>query len=157
MKAKTKKLVTGATGFVGFHVAAKLVNKGYDVRVLVRDEKAVPELSRMGAEIVKGDIRDFSSVSKAAKGCEEIYHLAADYRLWVPDPAGMYETNVTGTVNVMKAALEAGAGKVVYTSSVGALAPSRKNGPPSNENTPVSLSDMIGPYKRSKFLAGREV
>jgi dihydroflavonol-4-reductase len=152
-----KALVTGATGFVGFHVAVKLAGRGCDVRALVRDEKAAPELSRLGVEMVKGDVRDFGSVSRAASGCEEVYHLAADYRLWVPDPAGMYETNVAGTVNVMRAARQAGAGRIVYTSTVGALAPSKKNGQPSNEDTPVSLKDMTGHYKRSKFLAEREV
>ncbi len=152
-----KALVTGATGFVGFHVAAKLAGKGYNVRALARDENAGLELSSLGVEVVKGDIRDFGSVLEAARGCEEIYHLAADYRLWVPDPDGMYETNVAGTCNVMRAAREVGAGKVVYTSTVGALAPSKKNGQPSKEDTPVSLRDMIGHYKRSKFLAEREV
>ncbi len=152
-----KALVTGATGFVGYHVASKLAGRGYDVRALVRDEKAAPWLSRLGIELAKGDIRDFGSVSRAAKGCQEVYHLAADYRLWVPDPAGMYETNVAGTINVMRAAMEAGAGRIVYTSTVGALAPSKKNGQPSNEDTPVSLADMPGHYKRSKFLAEREV
>ncbi len=152
-----KVLVTGATGFVGFHVAMKLAGRGDDVRALVRDEKAAPELSRLGVEMIKGDVRDFGSVSGAARGCEEIYHLAADYRLWVPDPAQMYETNVAGTVNVMRAAMESGAGRIVYTSTVGALAPSKKNGPPSTEDTPVSLTDMTGHYKRSKFLAEREV
>lgn len=156
-----RALVTGATGFIGFHVAMELLHSGYEVRALARDfNNIAPELQKAGCEISKGDLRDFSSVSRAAKGCDEVYHVAADYRLWVPDPAPMYETNVTGTVNVMRAALESGVSRVVYTSSVGTLAAQPKKGQkivPSDEDTPVSFSQMTGDYKKSKFLAEREV
>ncbi len=155
-------LVTGATGFIGFHVAMELLRAGREVRALARQGNIAPELLKLGCEVSKGDIRDFDSVCRAVRGSDEVYHVAADYRLWVPDPERMYETNVTGTVNIMRAALEAGTGKVVYTSSVGTLAaqPARSGGKaivPSNEDTPVSFNQMIGHYKKSKFLAEREV
>ncbi|MDA8087100.1 MAG: SDR family NAD(P)-dependent oxidoreductase [Nitrospiraceae bacterium] len=155
-----RALVTGATGFIGFHVAMELLREGFDVRALARQGKNIaPELLKLGCEVFEGDIRDFDSVCRAVRGVDEVYHVAADYRLWVPDPGRMYETNVTGTVNVMRAALEAGAGKVVYTSSVGTLAAQKRTGEkivPSNEDTPVGIGQMIGHYKRSKFLAERE-
>ena len=160
-----RALVTGATGFVGFHVAMELARRGYEVRVLARDAgRVAPELMAMGCEVRAGDVRDFDSVRRAASGVDEVYHVAADYRLWVPgkNSSGMYGTNVAGTVNVMRAAGEAGVRRVVYTSTVGALAAQKKprgNGQvvPSSEDTPAALSDMAGPYKRSKFLAEREV
>lgn len=151
-----KALVTGATGFVGFHVAKALQEKGVEVRALVRASSDTSDLAPLGVELVTGDIRDYDSVRRALQGCGELYHVAADYRLWVPDPEAMYETNVQGTVNVMQAALEAGTGKVVYTSSAGTLVPKRSRGK-CNEETPVCLSDMVGHYKRSKFLAERHV
>ncbi|HVN22533.1 MAG TPA: hopanoid-associated sugar epimerase [Syntrophorhabdales bacterium] len=148
--------MTGATGFVGFHVAKALQEKGVEVRALVRASSDTSDLAPLGVELVTGDIRDYDSVRRALQGCGELYHVAADYRLWVPDPEAMYETNVQGTVNVMQAALEAGTGKVVYTSSAGTLVPKRSRGK-CNEETPVCLSDMVGHYKRSKFLAERHV
>ena len=158
-----RALVTGATGFIGFHVAVELIRKGYEVRALARTAGGIsPELLKMGCEVAAGDVKDFESVRRAAAGADEVYHIAADYRLWVPDPSGMYETNVTGTVNVMRAARETGARRIVYTSTVGALAAQKPVGKgrrivPSDEDTPAGLGDMIGHYKRSKFLAEREV
>jgi len=152
-----KALVTGATGFVGFHVAKTLQEKGVEVRALVRAGSDTSDLARLDTELVAGDVRDYESVCKALKGCGQLYHVAADYRLWVPDPRTMYETNVQGTVNVMKAALEAGTEKIVYTSSAGTLVPKRGRGAMCHEDTAVDLSDMVGHYKRSKFLAERQV
>jgi dihydroflavonol-4-reductase len=151
-----KALVTGAGGFIGFHVTRFLREKGVEVTALVRRGTDMKSLEAIGARICVGDIRDCSAVEKAVNGCSLVFHLAADYRLWVPDPASMYDINVQGTRNVMSAAMDAGVERVVYTSSVGALA-SSIDGRLANEDTPVRLSDMVGDYKRSKFLAEREV
>lgn len=141
-------LVTGATGFVGWHVARRLTEKGYRVRALVRPGSRLRELE---AEPVAGDLRDPASLERAAAGCSLIFHVAADYRLWVRDPAEMYASNVGGTRNLLEAARRAGVERVVYTSTVGAIGiPAEGVG---DEQTPVSLADMRGPYKRSKFLA----
>jgi dihydroflavonol-4-reductase len=152
-----KALVTGATGFVGFHVAKTLQEKGVEVRALVRAESDIDELARLDIELFKGDVRDYESARKALKGCAQLYHVAADYRLWVPDPETMYDTNVQGTVNVMKAALKAGTEKIVYTSSAGTLVPKKSRDALFCEDTAVDFSDMVGHYKKSKFLAEREV
>jgi dihydroflavonol-4-reductase len=152
-----KALVTGATGFVGFHVAKTLQEKGVEVRAFTRAGSDTSYLAQLDVELCEGDIRDFDSVRKALEGCAQLYHVAADYRLWVPDPETMYETNVQGTANVMRAALEAGTEKVVYTSSAGTLVPKRSRGTMCHEETAVDLSDMVGHYKRSKFLAERQV
>jgi dihydroflavonol-4-reductase len=151
-----RALVTGATGFIGFHVAKVLRERGFHVIALVREGSDPSFLKPLGVETVKGDIRDLESVCKALKGCGQLYHLAADYRLWVPDPATMYEINVQGTKNVMEAALRLGIEKVIYTSTVGALCAS-PNGKPSNEERSPNIVEMVGHYKRSKFLAEREV
>jgi dihydroflavonol-4-reductase len=151
-----KALVTGATGFIGFHVARYLKDKDVDVTALVRPGSDIVALRTLGADISFGDVRDYSSIEKALKGCSIIFHLAADYRIWVPDPDSMYEINVQGTKNIMAAAMDAGIEKVIYTSSVGTLATSL-DGRLVDEETPVSLIDMTGHYKRSKFLAEREV
>ena len=151
-----KVLVTGATGFIGFHVAKLLVEKGFQVSALVREGSDTSALKTMGIELVRGDVRDYSSICKALKGCRQLYHLAADYRIWVNDPKTMYEINVQGTKNVMQAALTTGIEKIVYTSTVGVLA-TCSNGKPSNEETPVSIRDMVGDYKKSKFIAEKEV
>ncbi len=145
--------LTGATGFVGGHVLRALVARGEHVRCLVRDP-ARRELLDRAAEAVPGDLRDAAAVRRAVHGCEVVYHCAADYRLWVPDPRPMYEANVEGTRNVLAAAADAGARRVVYTSTVGALG-LRPDGAPADERTPVRLDDMVGHYKRSKFLAER--
>jgi dihydroflavonol-4-reductase len=151
-----KVLVTGATGFIGFHVAKLLIEKGFQVSALVREGSDTSALKAMGIELVSGDVRDFSSICKALKNCRQMYHLAADYRIWVNDPKTMYEVNVQGTRNVMRAALKTGIEKIVHTSTVGVLA-ACSNGKPSDEETPVSIRDMVGPYKKSKFIAEKEV
>ncbi|MDA8168873.1 MAG: NAD-dependent epimerase/dehydratase family protein [Nitrospiraceae bacterium] len=148
-------LVTGATGFIGWHVAGKLIRQGAHVRALVREGTDSSCVEKLGAEAARGDVRDIGPLRAAMKGCEMVYHLAADYRLWVRNPSSMYEVNVRGTVNVLQAALDMKIEKVIYTSSVGALAASR-DGTPSDEDTPVTLDDMCGHYKKSKFLAERE-
>ena len=117
-----KVAVTGATGFIGHHVARLLREEGCDVRALVRRGSDVSSLRALDIEPVIGDVTDPASVRNAFKGCRQIYHLAADYRLWVKDPKAMYDINVGGTRNVMEAALAEGIEKVVYTSSVGVLA-----------------------------------
>ncbi len=149
-------LVTGATGFIGFHVARFLTEKGIQVRALVRGQSDATALKALDIEPVNGDIRDFESVCRALGGCRHLYHVAADYRLWVPDPATMYAINVEGTKNCMKAALKLGVEKVIYTSSVGVLAASLI-GKVSNEESRAAINEMVGHYKRSKFIAENEV
>jgi dihydroflavonol-4-reductase len=150
-----KALVTGATGFIGYHVAKLLKDKGISVIALVREDSETSILKALDIELSVGDVRDLSSISKALKGCQQLYHLAADYRIWVNDPKTMYEINVQGTRNVMESALKMGIDKVVYTSTVGVLA-ACSNGKPSDEETPVCIKDMVGHYKRSKFIAEKE-
>jgi dihydroflavonol-4-reductase len=149
-----KTLVTGATGFVGWHLARALVERGDSVRCLVRAGGPVDRLGGLPVEIARGDLRDPAAVRRAVEGAEVVYHCAADYRLWVPDPQTMYASNVDGTRHVLEAAAACGVGRVVYTSTVGALG-LRRDGSPADERTPVRLEDMVGPYKRSKFLAER--
>ncbi len=151
-----KTLITGASGFIGSAVARQLIAAGHDIRALVRPDSDFRNLAGLPVEIVYGDIRDRASLDPAMKGCSALFHLAADYRLWVLRPEEMYETNVAGTRNVMLAAMNAGVERVVYTSSVATLGLT-SNGKPADEDTPVALHDMIGPYKRSKFLAEAEV
>jgi dihydroflavonol-4-reductase len=147
-----KVFLTGATGFLGSHVARVLANQGADLRLLVRPTSNLKNLEGLKAETATGDLRDAASLSKAISGCDTVFHVAADYRLWTPDPASLYRVNVDGTRTVLEAAAQAGVGRVVYTSSVGALG-IPANGTPGTEETPVRLEDMIGHYKRSKFLA----
>ena len=149
-------LVTGATGFVGAHVARKLLARGEKVRVLVRRNSSLKNLEGLDLEVAAGDLMDGASLKRACAGSRLLYHVAADYRLWAPDPMVLYRTNVQGTRNILEAAAQAGVARIVYTSTVGALGVSH-NGHPTNEETPVTLSDMIGHYKRSKFLAEQEV
>ena len=145
-------LVTGAAGFVGSAVVRCLIDDGHDVRALVRPTSDLRNLENMPVEVVHGDLTDPLSVKRAVDGCEFLFHVAADYRLWVPDPGAMYRNNVQGTRNVMFEALRSGIRRVVYTSSVATLAPSA-NGGSCNETSCGSLENMIGHYKRSKFLA----
>lgn len=147
----SKTLVTGGTGFVGRAVVEALLAQGREVRVLARRPQH-PALSGLAVEVVKGDLTTPDSLRQALQGCSRLFHVAADYRLWVPDPATMYETNVAGTRSLLQAALEAGLERVVYTSTVGALG-NPGDGTPGTEDTPVTLADMVGHYKRSKFLA----
>lgn len=142
-------LVTGATGFVGWHVARKLLERGERVRALVRDPARLKELEDV--ERVQGDLRDPESLGRAVEGCGVVYHVAADYRLWMRDPAEMYRSNVEGTRNLFEAAQRKGIERVVYTSTVGCIG-IPKNGI-GDEQTPVGIEEMQGPYKRSKFLA----
>jgi dihydroflavonol-4-reductase len=144
-------LVTGGNGFVGCHVVRALLARGDHVRVLVRKDADLSALEELDCELAIGDVRDRDSVEQAVRGCNEVYHVAADYRLWVPDAAPMYATNVEGTRNVLAAARAANVARVVYTSTVGTLGIPRDG--PGREDTPVGLGDMVGPYKRSKFLA----
>jgi dihydroflavonol-4-reductase len=143
--------VTGATGFVGWHVKEALAARGDQVRCLVR-EKSRSLLDGRPVEIVAGDLADAEAVKRGAEGCEEIYHCAADYRLYVPDPAAMYAANVEGTRHVLEAAAASGARRIVYTSTVGALG-LRADGSPADESETAAESGMVGPYKRSKLLA----
>ena len=151
MNSSAKTLVTGGTGFVGRAVVTALLDAGRRVRVLVRDPKH-PALAGLDVEPAVGDLKDAGSLEKAVQGCHRIFHVAADYRLWVPDPAEMYAVNVKGTRALLAAAAAAGVERVVYTSTVGALG-NPGNGTPGNEATPVSIAEMVGHYKRSKFLA----
>jgi dihydroflavonol-4-reductase len=141
-------LVTGASGFVGWHVANLLLEKGWRVRVMVRSTSALKELD---AERVQGDLRDPASLEKAVAGCSGVFHVAADYRLWCKDPKQMYRSNVDGTRNLLEAAQRSGVERVVYTSTVGCIG--FRDGELADENSPVSLDTMAGHYKRSKFLA----
>ncbi|HEY3282762.1 MAG TPA: hopanoid-associated sugar epimerase [Armatimonadota bacterium] len=150
-----KVLVTGASGFVGSHVARKLVERGDHVRVLLRPSSSGKSLGGLPVERVEGDLCDPGSLKAAVEGCRQVYHVAADYRLWVPDPDSMYRGNVEGTRTLLTSAAEAGAERIVYTSTVGALG-CRGDGTSGTEETPVSLSDMVGHYKRSKFMAEQE-
>jgi dihydroflavonol-4-reductase len=144
-------LVTGANGFLGAHVVRALVARGTQVRALLRDGADRRGLERVDCEIVIGDLRDSGAVEGAVRGCNEVYHVAADYRLWVIDEAPMYAANVGGTRNLLEASRRAGVTKIVHTSTVGALGIGTAG--IGREDTPVALGDMIGPYKRSKFLA----
>ncbi|SME93301.1 dihydroflavonol-4-reductase [Tistlia consotensis] len=145
-------LVTGASGFVGAAVARHLLAEGAAVRVMTRSTSDPRNLEGLPVERVTGDLTDRASLDRAVAGCDSLFHVAADYRLWIPDPEAMLAANVEGTVNLMTAAGEAGVGRIVYTSSVAVLG-LRGDGGSADETTPSSLADMIGAYKRSKFLA----
>lgn len=147
-----RALVTGATGFVGSHVARALAERGACVRALVRRSSRIDNLADLDCEPVYGDLTDADSLARAVQGCDAVFHVAADYRLWSRDPRELYRANVDGTVNMLRAAASAGVQRVVYTSTVGALA-APVSDVPSDEDTPVTFGDMVGHYKRSKFLA----
>jgi dihydroflavonol-4-reductase len=144
-------LVTGATGFVGSAVARVLIARGHEVRALVRPGSNRSNLERLPLEVVEGDLRDADSVRAAMGGCRAVFHVAADYRLWVPDPAVLYQTNVAGTEALLRAAEAQGIERFVYTSSVGALGLD-PSGQPADENTPVRMIEIIGHYHRSKLM-----
>jgi len=144
--------VTGATGFLGSHVARVLAEKGADLRLLVRSTSNLRNLEGLKAETAVGDLRDSTSIQKAMSGCDTVFHVAADYRLWLRDPAEMYRSNVGGTRAILEAARENRLPRVVYTSSVATMG-FTSNSHPADEDSPVSLADMIGHYKRSKFMA----
>ncbi|PYV58496.1 MAG: dihydroflavonol 4-reductase [Acidobacteria bacterium] len=144
--------VTGATGFVGSHVAHALAKQGARLRLLVRPASDRRNLDGLDAELVAGDLRQPSSFESALQRCDALFHVAADYRLWVRDPQQMYHANVDGTRAILEIARKAGVRRTVYTSSVATMG-FTGNGHPADENSPVSLENMIGPYKRSKFMA----
>ena len=147
-----KVFVTGATGFVGSHVARLLADQGADLRLLTRKTSRTELIDSIQHERVVGDLTDAGSLARGMDGCEFCFHVAADYRLWTRDPREMYGANVEGTRNVIAAAQRAGVRRVVYTSSVATMG-FGYDGTICDENTPVSMADMIGHYKRSKFLA----
>jgi len=149
-----KVFVTGATGFIGASLARELLELGCEVRALVRHGSDRRNLNGLEIEFWEGDLRDRHSLAKGLTGCDTLFHAAADYRLWTRDPATMYAVNVEGTRSILQAALAKEISKVVYTSSVGTLGNPGK-GTPGTEETPVSFSDMVGHYKKSKFLAER--
>lgn len=151
-------LVTGATGFVGCHVARQLAERGEKMRLLVRASSRCDNIEALDSrlvEVVCGDLTDAASLRDALHGCDTLYHVAADYRLWSKDPQELYRANVDGTRSLLQAAGDAGVTKIVYTSTVGALGIPH-DGTPGTESTPVSEADMIGHYKRSKYLAEQE-
>src|SRR6201995_4054870 len=150
-----KVFLTGATGFVGSHVARAFAARGAQLRLLVRPTSRLDNLEGLPAETVIGDLRNPDSFRSALGDCEVLVHVAADYRLWVRDPQSMYAANVDGTRNLLALAREVGVRRVVYTSSVATMG-FRKDGTIVDESTPVSLDDMIGHYKRSKYLAEQE-
>jgi dihydroflavonol-4-reductase len=147
-----KTLVTGATGFVGSHVARQLVAAGNSVRVLIRPTSNLAALEGTAVEPVVGDLRDEASLDRAIQGVQRVYHVAADYRLWTRNPAEIYDINVEGTRRLIAAAHRAGAERIVYTSTVATIAVPRHGTLP-NEQTWATLDEMIGHYKSSKFLA----
>lgn len=150
--AEELTFVTGATGFVGSHVVRQLLRRGDRVRILARNSSRKANVEALGCEIAIGDLRDPMSLLRCVQGCGRVYHVAADYRLWARNPQDIYDNNVGGTRNLLSACCEAGIEKVVYTSTVGTIG-LRKDGVPADEESPVKLDDMIGHYKRSKFMA----
>lgn len=149
-----KAFVTGATGFIGASIVRELLKDGGEVRVLARPGSDRGNLQGLDVEIWEGDLSDRGLLIRGLSGCRTLFHAAADYRLWTRSPAAMYDVNVGGTHTILSAALSAGVEKVVYTSSVGTLG-NPGDGTPGNEKTPVELSQMVGDYKKSKFLAER--
>ena len=150
-----KIFLTGATGFVGHHVARALADSGAKLRLLVRKTSNLANLEGIDGETEVGDLSNPASYASALKGCDAVVHVAADYRLWIPDPEAMYRANVDGTRDLLKLARDAGVKRFVYTSSVATMH-FHRDGTVINEDTPVSLRDMVGHYKRSKFLAEQQ-
>jgi dihydroflavonol-4-reductase len=151
-----KALVTGATGFVGAAVARVLIREGWEVRALARKGSDRRNVQHLPLEVVEGDLADRASLERALAECQALFHVAADYRLGAFDPRQLYQTNVEGTRNILEASRQAGVQRVVYTSSVATVGIPR-DGTPGNEDTPVGIADMVGHYKRSKFLAEQVV
>jgi dihydroflavonol-4-reductase len=147
-----KALITGATGFVGSALARRLIANGFALRALVRKSSDMRNLAGLECELAFGDLNDTASLKPALAGCDALFHVAADYRLWVPKPDEIYRTNVDATATLMRAALDAHVGRVVYTSSVATLGLTA-DATPADEDTPSALDGMIGHYKRSKYLA----
>src|SRR5271165_4355470 len=149
-----KCFVTGATGFLGSHVARQLLVRGAELRLLVRPTSRTDNIDGLAAEHVIGDLRDPESLKKGMEGCEFVFHVAADYRLWSLNRQELYDSNVEGTRNILQAARDTGVRRVIYTSSVATMG-FGNNGRLTDESTPVTISNMIGDYKRSKFMAER--
>jgi dihydroflavonol-4-reductase len=147
-----KAFVTGATGFVGSHVARALAAQGADLRLLVRATSRTDNIADLPAEVTVGDLRKPESLKAAMSGCDFVFHVAADYRLWVRNPEEMYQANVEGTRAIIQAAQESGVRRVIYCSSVATMG-FKQTGEIVNEETPVTLANMVGHYKRSKFMA----
>jgi len=147
-----KCFVTGATGFLGSHVARQLLSNGAELRLLVRATSRTENIADLPADRVVGDLRDVESLRRGMSDCEVVFHVAADYRLWSRDGRELYQSNVDGTRNILQAARDSGVRRVVYTSSVATMG-FGNNGSMTDERTPVSLANMIGDYKRSKFMA----
>lgn len=156
MSEKDIVFLTGASGFVGSAVARRLLEDGFVVRALVRQNSNRANLAGLELDVIEGDIRDAGLLRQAVRGARYVFHIAADYRLWAPDPNEIIKTNVEGTRAVMTAALANGVERIVYTSSVATLRPSN-DGVPVDETSPLSEADAIGAYKRSKLLAERLV
>jgi dihydroflavonol-4-reductase len=150
-----KVFITGATGFVGSHVAQELSRRGADLRILIRSTSKLENLAGLPAETVTGDLLQVDALRGAVSGCDAVMHVAADYRLWVTDPEKMHATNVVGTRELLRIAREEGVRRLVYTSSVATMG-FFSDGRLADEATPVSLANMIGHYKRSKYLAEQE-
>ncbi|HEX9198875.1 MAG TPA: NAD-dependent epimerase/dehydratase family protein, partial [Acidobacteriaceae bacterium] len=150
-----KVFLTGSTGFVGSHVARAYAAEGAELRLLTRATSKLAAIEGLAGDVVVGDLRQPESMRTALRGCDALVHVAADYRLWVRDPKEMYAANVDGTRELLRIAREEGVANVVYTSSVATMG-FKTDGTIVDESTPVSLADMIGPYKRSKFLAEQE-
>ncbi|WP_347988963.1 hopanoid-associated sugar epimerase [Methylomonas sp. AM2-LC] len=148
--------LTGSTGFIGAAVARLLIAKGHNLRVLTRANNDRRNIKGLDVEIIEGDLAKPESYSHALQDCNYLFHVAADYRIWVPDANAMHRVNVEGSRALMLAALDAGVERIVYTSSVATLG-LHKNGTPATENTVSTVSDMVGIYKQSKFLAEAEV
>jgi dihydroflavonol-4-reductase len=153
--ARLRVFITGATGFVGSHVAQELSRRGAELRILIRPTSKLENLAGLPAETVLGDLLQVDALRSAVSGCDAVMHVAADYRLWVTDPKTMHATNVTGTRELLRVAREEGVARVVYTSSVATMG-FFSDGRLADEATPVSLAAMIGHYKRSKYLAEQE-
>lgn len=151
-----KALVTGATGFIGASVIRRLLEHGYDVRVLARKGSDLGNLQGLKVETVFGDLQMPDTLRQALSGCRHLYHVAAHYALWARDPRIFYDVNVIGTRNLLQAAMESGVERIVYTSTIGAVGLPVKGGA-GTEDTPVSLNQMVGHYKRSKYMAEQEV
>jgi dihydroflavonol-4-reductase len=149
-------LLTGASGFVGSAVARALLARGRSVRALCRPGSERANVEGLDLEVVHGDLRDPASLERAVRGCRTLFHVAADYRLWVREPDELYQSNVTGTLDLIAAAVAAGVERVVYTSSVATLGLD-PTGAPADEDTPCALEQMVGHYKRSKFIAEEQV
>ncbi len=153
MAQENLTLVTGATGFVGAAVARAVAARGFPLRLLVRRASERKHLAGLDAALVEGDLNDPESLERAVKDCRYVFHVAADYRIWVPEPEAMIATNVRATESLLRLAHTAGVERIVYTSSVAALGVSPKGAPPADENTPITYDKVVGTYKKSKFLA----